>query len=193
MTDIFRKFRFLVRSDLWRYGSGVSLQSFISNYLRTPGFRYSFWLRVYGLLAAWPPGGLGPRQYVAWRLRRLAVRFGISIPADTKIGPGFYIGHYGGIVVHHDVTIGANCNLSHGVTLGLSSRGDRFGCPTIGDAVYIGPGAKIFGAISVGNCAAIGANAVVTRDVPARAVVAGVPARIISEHGSAGYICNIEY
>ena len=136
---------------------------------------------------------MGPRQFVAWRLRRLAVQYGISIPANTRIGPGFYIGHFGNIVVHHDAIIGANCNLSHGVTIGLSSRGDRFGCPTIGDAVYIGPGAKIFGRISIGNCAAIGANAVVTRDVIPRAVVAGVPARMVSSQGSDGYICNTDY
>ena len=123
----------------------------------------------------------------------MGFRFGISIPPNTSIGAGFYIGHFGGIVVHHDVQIGVNCNLSQGVTLGLSSRGDRFGCPTVGDDVYIGPGAKIFGRITIGDRAAIGANAVVTRDVPESAVVVGSPARVVSGQGSAGYIINVGY
>ncbi len=89
--------------------------------------------------------------------------------------------------------MGANCNLSQDVTLGLSSRGEFFGCPTIGDRVYIGPGAKVFGAIHVGDDAAIGANAVVTRSVPARAVMIGAPARSVSQKGSEGYIINTEY
>ena len=67
-------------------------------------------------------------------------------------------------------------------------RGERAGIPTVGDNVYIGPGAKMFGKIVIGNNVAIGANAVVTRDVPENAVVVGIPARVISFEGSKGYI-----
>ena len=123
----------------------------------------------------------------------MAIRFGISLPPQTELGPGFYIGHYGGIVVHPEVKFGRNCNLSQGVTVGLASRGDRFGCPIVGDRVYIGPGAKIFGAIEIGDDAAIGANAVVTRSVGAFSVAVGVPARVVSNRGSSGYIANINY
>ena len=62
--------------------------------------------------------------------------------------------------------------------------------PTIGDNVYLGPGAKIFGKIQVGNNAAIGANCVVTRDVPDNGVAVGIPAKVISYEGSTGYINN---
>jgi serine O-acetyltransferase len=123
----------------------------------------------------------------------LGIRYGILIPGDVKIGRGLHIGHPGGIVVHPAVTIGANCNLSHGVTIGMSSRGGLAGCPAVGNDVYIGPGAKVFGRISIGNGVAIGANAVVTRDVPPGAVVAGIPARVISGRGSDGYVCNTDY
>ena len=89
--------------------------------------------------------------------------------------------------------IGRNCNLSHQVTIGISRRGERAGVPTIGDNVYIGPGAKLFGAISVGDNAAVGANCVVTRDVPEFGVVVGIPGRVISLDGSQGYINNTGY
>jgi serine O-acetyltransferase len=191
--DGFETFRFLVKSDLFRYGDGVSLRSLCDHYWRTPGFRYSVWLRAYRLASSWRCGRWGLRQFISWRHRKLSVHFGISIPVDTLVGPGLYIGHFGGIVVHHDVRIGANCNLSQEVTIGLASRGDRFGCPTIGNNVYIGPGAKIFGRITIGDRAAIGANAVVTKDVADGAVMVGVPAKIVSYAGSDGYVCNTDY
>jgi serine O-acetyltransferase len=184
----------LVRSDLWRYGCGASFGAFWSNYWRMPGFRYTVWHRFHGLLRSRWWGRFGPRQFASWQLRRLGFIFGISLPPETVIGPGFYVGHHGGIVVHTEVRIGANCNLSHGVTIGLASRGERFGCPTIGDNVYIGPGAKIFGKITIGDRAAIGANAVVTRDVPAHKVAVGMPARLLEGSvGSDGYITHTDY
>jgi serine O-acetyltransferase len=79
------------------------------------------------------------------------------------------------------------------VTLGQSNRGERRGSPVIGDNVFIGAGAKIFGMIKVGNNAAIGANCVVTKDVPENGVVVGVPGRIISMNGSRGYINRTDY
>jgi serine O-acetyltransferase len=72
--------------------------------------------------------------------------------------------------------------------LGQLNRGPRAGCPVIGDRVFFGSGAKVIGRIMVGNDASIGANAVVTKDVPASGVAGGVPARILSDAGSRGYI-----
>jgi serine O-acetyltransferase len=120
-------------------------------------------------------------------------KYGIEIAPRTQIGPGLLIGHFGGILISNAAKIGKNCNLSHEVTIGVTNRGERAGVPTLGDNVYIGPGAKIFGAITIGNNVAIGANAVVTRDVPDNAVVAGVPAKVISMRGSEGYIANTDY
>jgi serine O-acetyltransferase len=117
-------------------------------------------------------------------------KYGIQINYKTKIGKGFYIGHFNCIVVSPSAVIGDNCNISQGVTIGVSSRGVRKGYPVIGNNVYIAPGAKIFGAIKVGDNVAIGANAVVNIDVPDNAVVAGIPAKIISYNGVEGYILN---
>lgn len=161
--------------------------------MECPGFQFVFWLR----LVAWLrtersllrvlhlPAGLMKRH--------LSYKYGISIPASTQIGPGFYVGHFGGIVVNEASTIGSNCNISQGVTLGQANRGGRRGAPTIGDSVYIGPGAKIVGRVHVGSNVAIGANAVVTGDVPDNAVVGGIPARVLSYEGSAGYVNRTDY
>jgi len=126
-------------------------------------------------------------------LRRYRYKYGITIPFTTSIGSGFYIGHFGCIIVHQKTVIGRNCNLSQGVTLGQANRGKNKGYPTIGDNTYVGPGAKVIGAVSIGDNVAVGANSVVTKDVPNNAVVAGVPAKIISYKGSVDYIGNTDY
>ncbi|MDP6796394.1 MAG: DapH/DapD/GlmU-related protein [Candidatus Krumholzibacteria bacterium] len=126
-------------------------------------------------------------------LGRTKYRMGISIPPSTKIGSGFYIGHFGGIVVSPHSVIGKNCNISHGVTLGKGNCGKNQGFPVLGDNVYIGPGAKIVGGVKIGSHVAIGANCVVTRDVPDHSVVVGVPGKVISQAGSEGYVNRTDY
>ena len=102
-------------------------------------------------------------------------------------GSGLYINHFGSIFIGA-VTVGENCNLAHEVTLGVGGRGDKKGLPTLGNRVYVGPGAKIIGKITIGDDVAIGANAVVTKSVPDCAVVVGSPARIISYRGSFDFV-----
>lgn len=113
---------------------------------------------------------------------------GISLPPEAEIGQGLYIGHFGTIIISSMAIIGKNCNLSQGVTLGFSGRGDRRGAPTIGNRVYIAANAVVAGKISIGDDAVIGACAVVTTSVPPRAVVAGNPAQIRSYRGSFAHI-----
>jgi serine O-acetyltransferase len=126
-------------------------------------------------------------------LRHCKYKYGISIEPETHIGSGFYIGHFGCIFVAPDVTIGDNCNISQGVTIGRTYRGLRAGVPVIGNSVYIGPGAKIIGNVKVGNNVAIGANCVVTKDISDNGVVVGAPGRVISYAGSEGYIKRTNY
>ena len=129
--------------------------------------------------------------FMLW-LRHLKVKYGFDISYRTTIGKGLYIGHFGGIVINGDAVIGENCNLSQGVTIGVLVRGNKVGNPTIGDRVFIGPGATLLGGITIGNDVLIGANAIVTFDVPDNAVVASPLATIISyEKGSEGYISSI--
>jgi serine O-acetyltransferase len=123
----------------------------------------------------------------AWQ-KLIEVTTGISLPYTATIGPGFYIGHFGNIIVNGEAVIGANCNISQGVTIGVSGRGERRGVPTIGDRVYIGANAVVAGKILVGDDAVIGANSLVVSDVPNASTAVGVPAVIVDGNGSADYL-----
>lgn len=184
------------RADLYRYAGETSNGALLRRVAAHPGYRYTFAMRLCGWLRAAEPRALArPAELLArlW-LRHMRHAFGIDVPASAQVGPGLYINHPGGIVVHNRAVIGANCNLSHGVTLGEGNRGARKGFPVVGDGVYIGPGAKLVGAVRVGDDVAVGANAVVTRDVPSHAVVGGVPARTLSEtDGAAGYVNRTDW
>ncbi len=113
---------------------------------------------------------------------------GIELPKETRIGQGLYIPHASSIVLHPYVSIGEDCTLSHEVTIGEGGRGEKKGWPQLGNRVYVAPGAKIFGAITIGDNVAVGANAVVNRSFDDEAVVAGIPAKIISYKGAADFI-----
>ena len=113
---------------------------------------------------------------------------GIDIPHKADIGKGLFINHFGGIIINPEVKMGEYCNLSPDITIGFGGRDDKQGCPTLGDRVFIGSGARIFGPVTIGNDVAIGANAVVTKDLPDNAVAVGVPAKIISYKGSQTFI-----
>jgi serine O-acetyltransferase len=110
--------------------------------------------------------------------------WGIELPRAARIGPGLYIGHFGGITISPLAVMGAHCSISPSITIGMAGHGERCGVPVIGDRVYIAPGARIFGKIRIGDNVKIGANAVVYRDIPDDAVVALDPGfRIISYAG----------
>jgi serine O-acetyltransferase len=189
----YREYRFLVLSDLYRMTGRADASAFLTQVLRGIAFKYVFWMRTCRYTAGHPLHRWFCYRIARAMLNRYTFKFGISIPPETEIGSGFYIGHFGGIVVNERSVIGKNCNISHGVTLGEANRGRNKGYPVIGDNVYIGPGAKIVGAVRVGNNAAIGANCVVTRDVPDHAVVVGIPGKVISQEGSAGYVNLTDY
>uniref|UniRef100_UPI0025DF9B91 serine O-acetyltransferase n=1 Tax=Thiocapsa sp. TaxID=2024551 RepID=UPI0025DF9B91 len=104
---------------------------------------------------------------------------GIDLPCEARVGRRFLIEHFGGIIISGDAVFGDDCVVRNGVTVGLRHRGVR-GAPVIGDRVDIGAGAKVLGPIRIGNDVAIGANAVVIRDVPDGCLAVGVPARIIA-------------
>lgn len=106
---------------------------------------------------------------------------GIEIHPGARIGPGLFIDHGMGVVIGETAEVGADVTIYHGVTLGGTTldRGKKRH-PTVGDRVIIGAGAKVLGAITIGDDSRIGANSVVVRSVPARSVVVGVPGQVVS-------------
>ncbi|HTX91646.1 MAG TPA: serine O-acetyltransferase [Anaerolineales bacterium] len=132
------------------------------------GHRLSHWLWTHGL-----------KLFGRWVSQAARGVTGIEIHPGATIGPGFFIDHGMGVVIGETAEIGADVTLYHGVTLGGTSleKGKRH--PTIGDRVVVGAGAKVLGAITIGEDSRIGANAVVVKSVPANSVVVGVPGQIV--------------
>lgn len=119
------------------------------------------------------------------RKKRLGYLLGFDIPTGV-FGPGLRINHYGCIVVNAKAKVGRWCDIHQGVNIGANNSLNRSDSlvPILKSNVWIGPGAKLFGAIEVGAGAVIGANAVVNKDVPPHSTVAGTPAKVIAEHGT---------
>jgi serine O-acetyltransferase len=113
---------------------------------------------------------------------------GISIPGSAQIGHSFYIGHFGGIILNAKTIIGNNCNISQGVTIGVSGQGENRGVPKLGNNVYIGANVVIAGNIFIEDDVLIGACSLVNTNVTANSVMLGVPAVKVSEKSSEGYI-----
>ena len=125
------------------------------------------------------------------KLNKYKIKYGIDIEPTTSIGYGLTIPHCGGIVVGGGCKIGKNCTILQGVTIGSNLFKDRYKLATIGDNVLIGAGVKIIGPIKIGNNVTIGANSVVTKDIPAGVVIGGNPAKILSYKDS--IVINKEY
>lgn len=170
----FEEFKILVRDDLYRYEYSISCRKFFRYLLFTPGFKYSFRMRLYKYLNS--------KKFfkkfspvLIFRLKHFTYKYGIQIPFETDIGSGILIKHFGGIFINPDCKIGKNLTIAQGVTIGVN-KGKT---PTIGDNVDICPGAKVIGGIKIGNNVTIGVNCVVTKDIPENAVVGGNPMKIL--------------
>lgn len=117
-------------------------------------------------------------KYYGFRHHMLGIKLGFSIPCNV-FGGGLRINHYGLIVVNGNARIGEWCDIHQGVNIGQNIEKDSV--PRIGNNVWIGPGAKLFGKIQIGDNTMIGANAVVNSSFKEGNVrIAGIPAKIVS-------------
>ncbi len=182
-------FRYILSDYTRYYGNGrnkVSHFKLIFKALtrRNHCYTYSFWFRLASFR--------NPFYYLS-RIKHYTFsrKWGIQIPAGTKIGYGFYIGHGVGIVINGGTVIGNNCNVSQFLSIGTNKRTPA----TIGDNVYIGPNVCIVEDVKIGNNVTIGAGAVVTKDIPDNATAVGVPAKVVNykHHGviTSRYIYNL--
>ncbi len=122
------------------------------------------------------------------RFHRLSVKLGFTIPPNV-FREGLAIPHYGTIVVHGSARIGRNCRLQEGVTIGATGGSHK--SAVIGDNCYLGSGAKVIGEVSIADNVAVGAGAVVTKDITEPGTTwAGVPARKISDRDSRSNLCK---
>lgn len=182
----------ILRADVYRYRGASDRRAVLDAWLREPGFRFTWYLRKVAFYAKRRRGpGLFPYLYNRLLLNHYRFRYGFDVSPTTSIGPGFYLGHFSGVVISPYAVLGANVNVAKGATIGATSRGKRKGAPTLEDRVWIGANATVVGRITVGKEALIAPGAYVNFDVPSRAVVLGNPGRIVSDTGSDGYINHV--
>jgi serine O-acetyltransferase len=165
--------------------TALSVIAFTQGFWATAVFRVSHWM-----IARVRVRGVRPLVRIPCLLleKFIEVLTGISIPAQCNIGPGLYVGHFGGIFIDSRSVLGKNCNVAQGVTIGEGGRGELHGVPVIGDRAHIGANAVILGKITIGDDAVIGPGAVVMNPVPARGVAMGNPARVVGLSGSFEFV-----
>ncbi len=148
------------------------------------GHRFSHWLWTHNL-----------KLLGRWTSQLMRGLTGIEIHPGAKIGPNFFIDHGMGVVIGETAEVGSRVTLYHGVTLGGTSLNKGKRHPTLGDNVVVGAGAKVLGAITIGENTRIGANAVVVRDTPPNSVVVGVPGQVVvrSQPRTAPAIPDLEH
>ena len=127
---------------------------------------------------------LGKHYFPARLISQVARRItGVEIHPGATIGKGFFIDHGMGVVIGETTEIGDNCSIYQGVTLGGTGKDVGKRHPTLGNNVMVGAGAKVLGPFRVGDNSKIAAGAVVLREVPDNSTAAGVPAKVVRQHG----------
>ena len=159
-----------------------SFSKHIIRYLFEAGYKYITWLGItHKLYISQYKKVLFPLFIISrFILKHYGYKYGFDISYKATIGKGFQIAHFGYIVVPSSTVIGDNCRMRPGVVLGRGDINDMSaGGNVIGSNVEFGVGSKVMGPVTIGDNVIIGANAVVTKDVPSNSVVAGIPARVI--------------
>ena len=124
----------------------------------------------------WTRGLRWPARFLSYLSRAVTA---IDIHPGARIGQRFFIDHGAGVVIGETAEVGDDVTLYHGVTLGGTTWNQGKRHPTLEDGVLVGAGAKILGPITLGRNARVGANSVITKDVPDGMTVVGIPGRLV--------------
>jgi len=164
-----------ISADMARYGYTNIFKCF----LVVPGFRFTVYLRISKYLES-----KNKMLYVLAKIyvRQMSYKYGIDIYTSTMIGKGFYIGHFGGIVINGGVVFGENVNISQGVTIGKINEGKLKGNPIFGNNVWIGANSVVVGGVKIGNNVSIAPCSYVNFDVPDYSLVMGSPGVIVKKN-----------
>jgi serine O-acetyltransferase len=176
----------VLQADLYRIDGQQGNKRLLLAFVGSPSFRYTVLFRLCQHSKRYRSLKFSVYPWLLVWFSRLGRKLGIRLPLSCQVGPGLLIEHWGGIWINPAVSIGANCNLSHNVTLGWAGQEGQKGAPQLGDNVFLGPGAVVLGKIKVGSGALITANSVVLQDVPENGVLMGNPGRVFSQQGSRG-------
>lgn len=170
----------LIKSDFSRYGSVPKrMWMVLVKAVLKPASFPLVWFRLSSYR--------GFAHYLSNKLYKRAMRSrNIDIPPQTRIGFGLYIGHGIDIVINEGTVIGNNVNISQFVNIGTNHSTPSYIC----DNVYIAPMVCVVEDVTIGECATIGAGAVVTHDIPALSTAVGVPAKVIHTNAPGRYIIN---
>ena len=175
MITSYKEYRQYLRADIAAHGlQRVSLY----NWLRIDQLRFQLRLRHLEYLSNCRSWRIFSRTMLELLNHHLALKLGFTVPKNV-FGPGLCLVHRGTVVVSPQAHVGANCRIHPSTSIG-----DYDGTPTLGDNVYIGPGAKLYGCITIGNNVAIGANAVVNSSFPDNCTIGGIPAHVLSHSGA---------
>lgn len=181
MND-FKNTFLLIKEDFLRLSrNNFTFLNAIKLLLTNASFKITFWFRIGSYLynKKSTPSSI-MMLFVSIFYKKIQYKTGIQLPLNTQIGKGLQFSHFSCIVINSNSTIGDYCTIFQGVTIG-SVRGK--GVPKIGNNVVIAAGAKVIGNVLIGNNVFIGANSVVTKDIPDNSIVVGIPAKIINYNG----------
>jgi serine O-acetyltransferase len=186
----FKELKYYIYADFHRTYGAMSKKLLAKTLLglTTNGLKYMILCRLLTYLKS--NNKMTVYKILNRKLTRYKIKYGIDISPETEIGEGLSIPHCGNIVLGGGTKIGKNCTMLQGTTIGSNLFKSRYELAVIGDNVLIGSGAKIIGPIKIGHNVTIGANSVVTKDIPDDVVIAGNPAKIISHKRAIEINCN---
>ncbi|MEN3941317.1 biotin/lipoyl-containing protein [Prosthecobacter sp. SYSU 5D2] len=180
----------LLRADAYRINGRDDFGELFRQWRTNPAFQYLIWFRMAQAARKSPLLKFFVYPVAVWRMVQCHYQSGIRIPLSVKAGPGLLIGHWGGIWINPNCTFGSNCSLNNDINMGEAGGSGLRGVPQLGDNVYIGPGARLAGAITLYQESSVMANTVVTSDLPPGAIALGVPHKITGHQKINRFVSN---